>query len=62
VDEMSKRVVDLLTSSDLRSQMGATAKQRVLDHHDLSAGAAKIARIIDDTLLAVEDRRDDGTN
>jgi glycosyltransferase involved in cell wall biosynthesis len=62
VDEMSRRVVDLLTSSDLRSQMGATAKQRVLDHHDLSAGAAKIARIIDDTLLAVEDRRDDGTN
>jgi len=56
-DQMSKSVVDLVTSDERRIQMGATAKQRVLDHHDVTVGAPKIARLIDDVLLTSEVRQ-----
>jgi len=51
VEEMSDRVVTLLSSNDLRGRMGTIAQQRVANQHDLSEGAAKIARLIDDKLF-----------
>jgi glycosyltransferase involved in cell wall biosynthesis len=48
VAKMSDRVVDLLVSPNLRARMGATARQRVVNSHDLSVGAARIAHVIEE--------------
>jgi glycosyltransferase involved in cell wall biosynthesis len=51
VDEMARRVADLLSAEELRLHMGATARRKVLDRHDLAVGASRIAAIIQDLLL-----------
>jgi glycosyltransferase involved in cell wall biosynthesis len=56
VNKMAERVVDLLTSAELRNHMGAVARQKVLDRHDISICAPKISAIIHDELLVREAR------
>jgi len=50
VKAMADKVITLLASETLRTQMGEAAKQKVLGRHRLDKGAADIARIIDQTL------------
>jgi len=49
-DEMSNRVIAILSSPSLCARLGAAARQKVLAHHDLEVGAPKIASIIEDVL------------
>jgi glycosyltransferase involved in cell wall biosynthesis len=52
INEMARRVVDLLSAEDLRKRMGAAARQKVLDRHDIALGASRISSIISRVLLA----------
>jgi glycosyltransferase involved in cell wall biosynthesis len=50
VDGMSEKIVNLLSSPDLRGQMGLAAKKKVLARHSLDIGAARVASFIERTL------------
>jgi glycosyltransferase involved in cell wall biosynthesis len=50
VDEMAKRVVDLLSSPDLCKRLGMNAREKVLRRHDINIGATQIATIIEKAL------------
>jgi len=50
VDAMGNRIMELLSSPDLRGQMGLTAKDKVLTRYNLSLGAARIATLIESTM------------
>lgn len=52
VNRMADRVVELLSSPKVCTQMGVAARKKTLSHHDLNVGAPKIAAIIERALLA----------
>lgn len=54
VDGMAEKVVTLFTSDNLRNRMGAVARQRVLNGHDISVCAPKILSIIQETMSGNE--------
>lgn len=51
VDQMARRIADLLSAEGPRRRMGAIARQKVLDRHDIAIGASRIVAIIQDALL-----------
>ena len=46
--KMADKLVEVLSSPGLCSQMGAAAKRKVLDSYDFNSGAAKIGKIIEE--------------
>jgi glycosyltransferase involved in cell wall biosynthesis len=54
LNRMAEKVGELLASGDRRNRMGAVARQKVLDRHDLRVSAPKISTIIQDELLVRE--------
>ena len=56
VSAMAEKVAMLLSSPELCRQMGAAGRQKVLAHHDLNLGAAKIAKIIEQEMATPESR------
>lgn len=54
VTRMAEKVITLFSSDDLCNRMGAVARQKVLDRHDISVCAPKILSIIQETLSADE--------
>jgi glycosyltransferase involved in cell wall biosynthesis len=52
VDQMARRVAELLSAEELRRRMGSAARRKVLARHDIAIGASRISAIIDDALLA----------
>jgi glycosyltransferase involved in cell wall biosynthesis len=57
VAKMAERIIDLLSSPDLSNRMGAIARRKVFDRHDLTVVAPTIAKIIQEKLsLATRER------
>ena len=52
VDEMAKKVIELLDRNELRERLGETAKNKVASLHGLNAGGAKIADCIEEVLTS----------
>lgn len=50
VDKMAARIIDLLSLPALSNRMGAIARQKVFNRHDLTVIAPTIARIIEEKL------------
>jgi len=50
ITEMADRVVSLLDSSDCRLRMGAAARRKVAERHDVSSAAPRIMEIIERTI------------
>ena len=51
VNKMAEKTIELLASDELRDRMGAIARQKVLDRHDIRITAPEISAIIQGALV-----------